>query len=284
MKIKKAVITAGGFGTRLLPATKEVPKEMLPLFVKNKKGEVSLKPLLQIIFEQLHGVGIRDFSFIVGRGKSSVADHFTPDVQFLKDLTEKGQHDLAQGLEDFYGMLQNTNIIWKNQLYPRGFGDAVLLAKSFVGDDTFLTCAGDSYVISKEYDFIKRAFEVHEKHGADVTIIATRAEDPSKYGVIMGESIGNGAHAVKQIIEKPEKPESNLVSTAVYIFSPRIFEALEKVPDKNNGEKELTDAIQHLIESGGKVFAVELKIGEEYLDIGKPHTYKIALDKSFELL
>jgi UDP-glucose pyrophosphorylase (EC 2.7.7.9) len=132
--LKKAVITAAGLGTRLLSETKELPKEMLPIF-QRVNGELALKPLLQVIFEQLYDVGIRDFCFVIGRGKRSIEDHFTPDWDFLEYLLKAGKELAAKSIEIFYKKVEDSNISWVNQPQPRGFGDAVLRAEKFVAND-----------------------------------------------------------------------------------------------------------------------------------------------------
>jgi len=132
--MRKAVITAAGLGTRLSPATKELPKEMLPIF--HREGDrIVVKPLLQLIFEQLHDVGIREFCFVIGRGKRAIEDHFTPDPIFLRELRERGKGREAESLERFYAMLSDSSITWVNQPEPRGFGDAVLGASFKPGTD-----------------------------------------------------------------------------------------------------------------------------------------------------
>ena len=134
--IRKAVVAAAGKGTRLLSATKELPKEMLPIFSKNG-GEISIKPILQIIFEQLDDLGVNEFCFIVGRGKRAIEDHFTPDLPFLEDMSKKGRRSQAKDLTDFYNKITKSQIVWINQPKPMGFGDAVLKSQVFTGDDDF---------------------------------------------------------------------------------------------------------------------------------------------------
>ena len=149
MDIKKVVITAAGLGTRLLSVTTEMPKEMLPLFCMGSNGDLLLKPVLQLIFEQLYEVGFREFCFIVGRGKRSIEDHFTPDYSYVELLRKRGKEGLAMELEEFYRKVESSVIAWINQPEPRGFGDAVLRAEPFVDNEPFLVHAGDTYVISR---------------------------------------------------------------------------------------------------------------------------------------
>jgi len=284
MKINKAVITAAGLGTRLLPVTKEQVKEMLPIFTSNIDGGVCVKPLLQFVFEQLHDFGIRDVCFIVGRGKRVIEDHFTPDDDLLKLLETDGKTNLSDGLKLFYSTLEDVDITWKSQLRPKGFGDAVYRAKSFVQSDNFLLFAGDVCIVSKNNNFLKRLVETHNRFNAAATVVVERVPDPERHGVIVGKEIERGVYKVSRIIEKPKNPESNLAAAAVYIFNPVIFKALEQTDYNKKGEKELTDAIQLLIDWGLDVYAEELGPDEIRLDIGTPEAYKLALHKSYEIL
>lgn len=276
--IKKAVITAGGLGTRLLPFTKEFPREMLPIFYRDG-DKILVKPLLQISFELLYNIGIRNFCFIVGRGKRSIEDHFTPDIAYLQFLKNRN-NKAAKHLEKFYSMIEDSEIVWKNQPSPIGFGDAVYRAKSFVGPDDFIVWAGDDYIHSPNYNFVKELISVFEKFKANAVLSAERVPNPERFGVIVGNPVDEKLYKVTKIIEKPKTPPSNLTAVGVYVFNPEIFKALEKIPFGTNKEKQLTDAIQKLIEWKHDIYAKELGEGEIRIDIGKPEAYKIALERS----
>lgn len=284
MTVQKAVITAAGLGTRLLPETKEQPKEMLPLFTRNSNGSVCVKPLLQVVFEQLHDAGIKNICFVVGRGKRTIEDHFTPDDNLLKLLEDNNKLDLSYELRKFYSMLDNTDITWKTQLRPKGFGDAVYRGKSFVQSDNFILFAGDVCIVSRNNDFLRRLVKTHERFDAAATIVVERVPDPERHGVIMGRKIEEGVYKVNKIIEKPKTPPTNLSAAAVYVFKPIIFKALERNGYDEKGQKELTSAIQLLVDRGEDVYAVELNPNEVRLDIGTPETYKEALEKSYKIL
>jgi len=157
------VIPAAGMGTRLLSVTKEQPKEMLPVFAKAMNGDLCLKPIVQLIFEQLYSVGFRDFCFIVGREKRAIEDHFTPDLSFISKLDSKGLDSTTGELQAFYKMIDDSTLVWINQPAPRGFGDAVLKAKGFAGNDRFLVHAGDSYFISKNAEHLRRLVRISEE-------------------------------------------------------------------------------------------------------------------------
>ena len=275
--IKKAVITTAGEGTRILPVTKEQPKEMLPLFDKSVNGGACVKPLLQIVFERLHEFGIRNFCFITGRGKRSIEEHFTQDYAYLQSLRGRGKIELAGELGNFYQMLDESNIFWKYQPKPTGFGDAVLLSEPFVQDEPFLVCAGDTYIQSSENSCFKRLTSTFEERDPEAIFLTFEVEEPKMYGVLEGEEIEEGVYEVKRVVEKPEKPISNLSILPVYIFRRNIFRALEKIPYGKGNEKQLTDGIQKLIEWGYKILAVKLDQNDKRLDIGNPEFYAEAI-------
>jgi len=280
--IQKVVITAAGIGTRLLTVTKEQPKEMLPLFTQNNNGGLCVKPLLQIVFEQLYGSGFRDFCFIIGRGKRVIEDHFTIDLAFVKQLNNKGKHDLSSSLEQFYTKLENSLIMWINQPEPKGFGHAVLMAKHYVKDETFIVHAGDTYIFSTNNSKpLERLIKNHNKNRADATLLLKEIEKPKQYGVAEIKET-NGAIAVTKVTEKPEKPSTNLAIMPLYIFNHKIITALEKTQPSLDGEIQLTDAIQQLINDGSKVQAVKLRNNEMRLDVGAPETYWHAIKTSYK--
>ena len=275
----KVIFTAAGLGTRLLPMSKELPKEMLPIFVRGVGGVV-LKPLLQALFEQLYCFGFRDFCFVVGRGKRSIEDHFTPDWDFVKRLSDKGKSNIASELERFYRMVEGSRIAFINQPEPKGFGHAVLVARFFVGSEPFMVCAGDTYIVSEGNSFIKRMVDAFS---GDVSAVLLLQEvpNPRGYGVAVVEG-SDGIFNVLRVVEKPEKPPSNLVIMPFYIFRPEIFDVLEELGPGVGGEIQLTDAIQGLIDRGRKVVAVTLNPNELRLDIGTPETYWEAIKISHE--
>lgn len=284
LSVSKCVITAAGLGTRLLPMSKELPKEMLPVYVKGVTGELILKPVLQALFEQLYSFDIREFCFVVGRGKRAIEDHFIPDWDFVTRLKDSGKTSLALEMENFYRMLtaKGLTILWINQSLPRGFGHAVLIAKPFSGNTPFFVCAGDTVIISSGNRFIHRMVEDHLKSGSDVTILLQEVHDPRQYGVAIVEPTEPLKHRVLRVVEKPSKPPSNLAIMPTYVFNPSIMDALENIEPGVGGEIQLTDAIQCLIDSGHSVRGIQLDIDEIRLDIGTPETYYEAISKSYK--
>lgn len=281
--IEKAVLPVAGLGTRLLPMTKEMPKEMLPIFLDSLNGEPCLKPMIQAVYEQLYDVGFREFGFIVGRGKRAIEDHFTPDEEFTKELEKKSKPYLAEELKNFYRRVNNSTILFINQPEPKGFGDAVLRAKCFI-NEAFLVHAGDTYIFSPGYNHIQRLIENHNRLRADATILVKEVENPKIYGVIEGKNVENNIYSVKKAIEKPEKPPTNLAIMPVYVFNPQIFKALEATPPGKDGELQLTDGIQKMIDWGLKVYALKLLPEEMRLDIGNPETCMEAFNLSYQNL
>jgi UTP--glucose-1-phosphate uridylyltransferase len=273
--IKKVVIPAAGLGTRLLPITKELPKEMLPVFSR-QNNEVCLKPMLQAVFDQLYDVGFREFCIIVGRGKRAIEDHFTPDWTFVENLKRARKASLVCELEDFYTKITASTIVFVNQPEPKGFGDAVLKAESFTGNDPFLVHAGDNLVLSTDNDHLVGLIKVFEELNADAILLVQKVVDARMYGVVEGGAISEGIYRVEAMVEKPVEPRSNIAAIAVYVFKPRIYDEIERLRLEEAGEIELTDAIQGLIDHGGRVYAMELK-NEKRVDIGTSERYWKAL-------
>jgi UTP--glucose-1-phosphate uridylyltransferase len=176
--IRKVIIPAAGLGTRLFPATKEQPKEMLPIFSKTMNGEIAVKPVVQVVFEQLYDAGLREFCYIVGRGKRGIEDHFTPDVNCVRTLEGMGKNRQASDLEDFYEKLDTSTIMWVNQPEPKGFGNAVLMAQPFVQNESCLVHAGDSIIISKDMDYLKKLLEAFERFKADAAFLVLDIDNP----------------------------------------------------------------------------------------------------------
>ena len=273
-KIRKAVITAAGSGSRLLPFSKETPKEMLPYCARAKDGRLILKPILEVVYESLHDYGYRKFCFVVGRGKRSIEDYFLID--------DSAKYSTNSDLQDFYKKVRSSHIMYVQQSSPRGFGDAVLKAKLFAGRDSFLLHAGDDVILSPDNGHIQRLEAAFFSNGADIALLVDRVERPEQYGVIEGWSIGDGLFRVEHLEEKPRRPKTNLAIIATYIFKPSIFCELERVEPDRNGEIQLTDAIESLA-ANGKCVAVELGAAEKRIDVGTPESYVACIRDSFDI-
>jgi len=278
--LKKAVITSAGLGTRLLPYTKEIPKEMLPIFCRTPRG-IFLKPALQLIFEQLYNIGIREFCFIIGRGKRVIEDYFTPDNSFIRYLKKKNKNMVAEELEEFYSQVENSTLVWINQPEPRGFGDAVRLSEPFVGNSNFLLAAGDNYIISPDNNYLKKLIDIHVSMENHATLSVFKVDDPKSFGVVMGDRLNSDIVRIRKAVEKPQTPISNLALISLHVFHPVIFKALKGIEPGYAGEYQLTDAIQKLVEWNYRVYALEMKKNVFRLDIGTPQSYWRAIEYSY---
>ncbi len=278
--IKKAVIPAAGLGTRLLFATKEQPKEMLPIFSNSMHSGLCLKPLLQLIFEQLFDLGVKEFYFVVGRGKRSIEDHFTPDKDYLEVLSRKDKHAIAADLESFYKKVERSTIVWINQPEAKGFGHAVMMTRNVIGDEPFIVHAGDNYVTSSSNNHVRNLINELNKHKADAVITLQEVHDTRHYGVAYVKTTKDGFDVVR-VEEKPKRAQSKLAIRAIYVFKPVIIEALKKIKPSKAEELQLTDGIQKLIDWGLQVRGIKLKRSDVCLDIGTPDTYWEALNQSF---
>ena len=252
---------------------------MLPIFALDRR-RVCLKPILQVIFEQLYDGGIREFCFIVGRGKESIYDHFTCDENFLYALKKEKKNGLAKELRTFYEKIGLSSIVFINQPSASGFGDAVLTARPYI-NEPFLVQAGDTIIFSKKNRYVSRLENIQKQFNAAATFLVQEVVNPKPYGVIKGQEIKRGIYDVEMVVKKPKKPPTNLAITAVYLFNPTIFEALKSTPKGYRKELQLTDGIQILIESGFKVMALQLDADEPWFDIGNPQSYHDVLQKSY---
>lgn len=276
--IKKVVIPCAGLGTRLLLATKEQPKEMLPIFARSEDGRLCLKPMLQLVFESIYHAGLREFCFITGRGKRSIEDYFTLDYAFVNYLKARNKFEIVDELTLFYEKVKRSSLIFANQSEPRGFGDAVYCAKAFTGSESFLVHAGDDLIVSRRNEYLTRLIQVFDKYRANAVFYLEKVKNPREYGVVVGEKVKSGLYRVRQVVEKPARPPSNLAIVAVYVFDPRIYQAIENTRPDSGNELQLTGAIQQLIDQGLDVYGVELGAAERRIDIGNVRSYRRALD------
>ena len=276
----KSVITAAGKGTRLLPITKELPKEMMPIFSRIYNNNLIVIPLLQFIFEQLYSIGVRDYCFVVGREKRSIEDHFTPDETYLSELSKKHKSLMT----NFYKRLEKSHLIWTNQNKPLGFGDAVKRAEKYIGSDNFIVHGGDVSIIGDiKHPVLRLIKTAKDDPSITAVLLCKKITEPKRYGVPQVKRISSSKYLVQKVEEKPNRPKSNLGILPIYFFRSKIFESLKNIkPDKNN-ELQLTDAIQNLIELGEKVVAITIKSNETEIDIGTAETYKHALETSYKI-
>lgn len=251
----KAVIPAAGLGTRLLPATKAQPKEMVP---------VVDKPTIQYVVEEAVASDIHDILIITGRGKRAIEDHFDRSLELENILKNKEKHEELEEIRHISGM---ADIFYIRQKELLGLGHAVLHAKSHVNNEPFAVMLGDDLIFN-EKPCIKQLLEVFQKYHCSVIGIEEVTPDVvHKYGVIKGEQVENNLYKIEDIIEKPpkEKAPSNLATIGRYVLTPTIFECLERTQPGVGNEIQLTDAIKLLLDKED-VYAFQFS-GKRY-DIG----------------
>ena len=275
----KVVLTAAGKGTRLLPYTKEMPKEMMPIFSKIHGNQRVVIPLLQYIFEQFHSAKIRDYCFVVGRDKRAIKDHFTPHQSYLNELSGNNKKMMS----DFYKKLEHCHLTWINQNKPLGFGDAVKIAEKFVGNENFILHAGDVSIVSRSKHPILRLIDTAKKNpDASAILVCKKIRDAKRYGILQIKKNLPSVYLVEGVEEKPIRPKSNLGILALYYFKPEIFNSLKKTKRGKNNEFQLTDGIQQMINDGKKVLAIPLTKDDVEIDVGTVETYRNAQMSSYK--
>ena len=273
------VLTAAGRGTRLLPFTKEMPKEMMPIFTKIHGNHRSVIPLLQYIFEQFYSIKIRDYCFVVGRDKRSIKDHFAIQQSYLNELSV----DRKKTMSDFYKKLKNCHLTWINQNKPLGFGDAVKRVEKFVGKQDFILHAGDISIVSRFKHPVLRLIDTAKKNpDASAILVYKKIKDAKRYGIIQIKNRSSQVYLVEGVEEKPVRPKSNLGILALYYFKPEIFASLKKTKRGKNNELQLTDGIQHMINDGKKVLAIPLTADDTEIDVGTVESYRDAQISSYK--
>ena len=265
MTIDTAIVPVAGLGTRLLPATKSQPKEMLP---------VGRKPVVQYVVEELARVGMRRVLFITGPGKASIENHFDLDGELVQVLRESGKEELLAELEFERSALQ---YFYTRQRQTLGLGHAVLCARSFVGREPFVVALGDSIIgLHAQSDVVRRmtACFTERRAAAVIAFEDVPREEVRRYGIAKPADEGE-IFAIEDLIEKPsvEEAPSTLAIAARYVLAPEIFDALEKTPPGKGGEIQLTDAIRTVIRNGGRAYGVRLDAGERRYDIGNFNAY-----------
>lgn len=244
MKIKKAVITAGGLGTRLLPATKAVPKEMIPIVDK---------PAIQYIAEECAAAGMTDILIVTARGKTAIEDHFDRSPELEAKLAESGK---AEMLEEIKGISSAARFTFVRQLFQTGLGGAILCAESFVGGEPFAVLYGDDVIIGED-PAIGQLARAYEKYGKSVVgINRVPREDICKYNSMKLEPMGESRlYAVSDMIEKPQRGEefSDFSILGRCILEPNIFDILRRTPKGKGGELQLTDAMREVAVSDGMI-------------------------------
>ena len=255
MKIKKAVIPVAGLGTRFLPATKTVPKELLPI--------VDI-PAIQYVVQEAVESGITKVIFIMGRGKDSIEDHFDEAPELEQVLEERGQTEMLQTLRRIAEMIEVVSV---RQKRPLGLGHAVLCARDLVGDEPFAVLLADD-LIDAQIPCVRQLLKVfEEKKESVVALLKVPQEEVHRYGVIRGQASASRLYAIQDMVEKPaaENAPSQLAIIGRYVLRPEIFPLLEKASPGKGGEIQLTDGLLQLVRER-KVYGYEF-VGDRY-DVG----------------
>jgi len=267
--LRKAIVPVAGWGTRLLPATKSQPKEMLP---------VGRKPVVQYVVEELQAAGLNQILFITGRKKIAIENHFDQDPELARTLIAGGGYAL---LEELKYTETDARFYYIRQSVPHGLADAVRLAEEFVGQEDFVVALGDSIIKATDgtnllYDMIR----IHRQHNSACTLAVEEvpAEEVYRYGIVKPiERRGDNVYEfpIEDLVEKPRPTSapSNLAIAARYVFSPSLFEAIRRTVPDRSGELQLTDSIRLLLQMGQPVWAVRLRPGERRYDIGNFESY-----------
>ena len=265
MTIDIAVVPVAGLGTRLLPATKSQPKEMLP---------VGRKPVVQYVVEELTRMGMKRVLFVTGPGKASIENHFDLNGELIQTLRETGKEDLLTELEYERAAVQ---YFYTRQRQLLGLGHAVSCARSFVGNQPFVVALGDSIIgVHAQSDVVQRMMRCYEEHDA-AAVIAFEEVAPhevSQYGIAQPKTDGD-VFEIDDLVEKPSPRDapSNLAIAARYVLSPAVFDALAETRRGKGGEIQLTDALRAVIRAGGRAYGIRLRPGEHRYDIGNFDAY-----------
>ncbi len=260
-KIRKAIIPAAGFGTRFLPATKAMPKEMLPIVDK---------PIIQYVVEEAVASGIEDIIIVTGWHKRTIEDHFDYPFELEKRLLEAGKEEQAEAVRKIADM---ANFIYVRQKGTYGNGTPVLNARRVIGDEPFAVLWGDEFIYSNP-PRLKQMIQVWEKYGVpNVSAVRVPKTEVSKYGIAEVTNVETGIYKINQIVEKPQLNEapSDLATHGAYILTPRIFDILAEAKPGKGGEIWLPEAISQLAKEQD-VYAVEIQKGK-YYDTGNKLEY-----------
>ena len=262
MKIRKAIIPAAGLGTRFLPATKALPKEMLPIVDK---------PTIQFIVEEAKAAGIEDILIVTGKNKRAIENHFDSNPELEQDLKETGKAELLKLTQDITNL--GVNLYYTRQPHPAGLGDAIYRARSFVGGEPFVVMLGDDLMKDK-VTLTKQLMNDYDKtHASTIAVMQVPHNEVSKYGVIVPEGkVNDNLYNVKKFVEKPavDKAPSDLAIIGRYLLTPEIFEILKHQKPGRGGEIQLTDAIDTLNQTQ-RVFAHVFR-GQRF-DVGNKEGY-----------
>ena len=239
--IKKCLFPVAGYGTRFLPATKSMPKEMLP---------VVNKPLVQYGVEEAVAAGMTDMAFVTGRGKRAIPDHFDISYEIETEISGTGKEKY---LEEIRGLIDTCTFTYTRQKVMKGLGHAILTGETLIGQEPFGVILADDLCLTDEKSVLAQMVNLYNQFRCSIVAIEeVPEEEVSKYGVISGEQIRDDIYRVNNMVEKPapEDAPSNLAVIGRYILTPDIFDIIRETPPGKNGEVQLTDAIMTQAQAG----------------------------------
>ena len=270
--LNKCLFPVAGYGTRFLPATKSMPKEMLPILDK---------PLIQYGVEEASAAGLRDIGFVTGRGKRAIEDHFDVSYELEDQVKGTAKERALLGIRD---LINGCTFSYTRQVQMKGLGHAILCGRSIMGDEPFAVVLADDLCFGEGGGVLAQMLEIFTQHRTSVVAIEeVPAENTHQYGVIAGDEVSKDLYSVSNMIEKPEPgtAPSNLAIVGRYILTPDIFEILGQTPPDKRGEIEITDALVEQAKQGG-VLAYRFK-GKRF-DCGSLAGYVEATNFCYEKL
>ena len=239
--IKKCLFPVAGYGTRFLPATKAMPKEILPIVNK---------PLVQYGVEEASEAGINEFGFVTGRGKRAIEDHFDISYELEHQIAGSGKEHLLTSIRE---LIDNNTFAFTRQNEMKGLGHAILTGRNLVGDNPFAVVLADDFCVSEGDGVLAQMVKLYSQFRCSIVAIEEVPQDEThKYGVIAGESMKDGLYRITDMVEKPnpEDAPSNLAIIGRYILTPDIFDIIERTPPGKNGEVQITDALLEQAKNG----------------------------------
>ncbi|HIP03062.1 MAG TPA: UTP--glucose-1-phosphate uridylyltransferase GalU [Campylobacterales bacterium] len=270
--IKKCLFPAAGYGTRFLPVTKAMPKEMLPILTK---------PLIQYGVEEAVEAGMNTMAIITGRGKRAIEDHFDISYELEHQIKDTSKEPL---LTEIRSLIKKCTFTYTRQIEMKGLGDAILKGNALIGDEPFAVVLADDLCINQEgAGVLEQMVKLYEKYKCSIVAIMEVPEDQTyKYGVIDGKEIEEGVYMISNMVEKPEPKEapSNLAIIGRYILTPDIFDVIKNTKLGKNGELQITDALMNLAKNG-MVLAYKFK-GQRF-DCGSVDGYVEATNYLYDL-
>jgi UTP--glucose-1-phosphate uridylyltransferase len=272
MKIRKCLFPAAGYGTRFLPVTKAMPKEMLPILTK---------PLIQYGVEEAVEAGMDTMAIITGRGKRAIEDHFDISYELEKQIKGTSKENL---LREIRSLITKCTFTYTRQIEMKGLGDAILKGQALIGREPFGVVLADDLCINPDGDgVLKQMIALNEKYRCSVVAIMEVPEDQVyKYGVIAGKEMEDNVYRITDMVEKPEPDEapSNLAIIGRYILTPDIFEAIKQTKPGKNGEIQITDALMYLAKKG---MVLAYKFDGKRFDCGSVEGYVEATNHLYDM-